>query len=260
MSLMKAIREYRVTPKSVALWWLGQNSYIFKTPQQTIAGVDLYLTDSCAGLYPGLDLARRHPVLIQPEELAIDLFTCTHNHQDHTDPETLRRLRHKDRMQFVGPHPSCEVFRREGVEQERIIPAWPDCEIAYADIRIHGAFAVPTDDTDLNHLGFVFEIAGGPNIYVTGDTAHHELLYSAAKHSPDLLITCINGGFNNLSHWEAALLAGKIRPKIAIPCHYDLFADNAADPKQFRSALLVAAPEVKYQELTHGKVFVFSKE
>jgi L-ascorbate 6-phosphate lactonase len=258
MSLMREIREFPVPKNSVGIWWLGQNGYIFKSPEGTLASVDLYLTDSCAGVYPDFDLSRRVPVLIPPEEVQVDVFTCTHNHQDHTDPETIRGLRNKETAQFVGPPPSCAVYRTEGVESGRIALAWPDCEIEYRDLKIHGTFALPTDTSDLNHMGFVFEFANGPRVYVTGDTDYSDLLASAAKHSPDLLITCINGGFNNLSHFEAADLARQIKPKAAIPCHYDMFADNAVDPRQFRASLRMKAPDVRYQELSHGKPFVFS--
>ncbi len=258
MSLMKEIREFPVPKNAAALWWLGQNGYIFKTSEGTLASVDLYLTDYCQSLYPDFDLTRRVPVLIPPEEVEVDLYACTHNHADHTDPMTVRGLRNKDTALFIGPHPSCEIYETEGVETGRIVPAWPDREIEFRDIQVRGTFALPTDDTDLNHMGYVFRFGGGPKIYVTGDTDHTELLYSAARFLPDLLITVINGGFNNLSHYEAAELASKIKPKAAIPCHYDMFPDNAVDPKQFRASLRLKAPDVKYQELEHGKPFVFS--
>jgi L-ascorbate 6-phosphate lactonase len=260
MALMREIREFSVPKKAVAIWWLGQNGYIFKTHEGTLTSVDLYLTDSCAALGPGygIDLSRKVPVLLPPEEVDIDLFTCTHNHQDHTDPETIRGLRNKDAMAFIGPQPSCGVFRSEGIEEGRILPAWPDCAIEVRDVRIHGAFALPTDGTDLNHMGFVYRFGGGPTVYVTGDTDFSELLYTAGKHAPGLMITCINGGFNNLSHWEAADVAAKIAPKAAIPCHYDMFPDNSVDPRQFRAALRLKAPGVAYQELEHGKPFVFA--
>ncbi|MCW5977077.1 MAG: MBL fold metallo-hydrolase [Bryobacteraceae bacterium] len=257
MSLMREIRQFRVPARSVAIWWLGQNGYIFKTPEGTLAGVDLYLTNSCDGVYEELNLSRLVPIMVAPDELDIDVFACTHNHQDHTDPETIRGLRNKDTMQFVGPHPSCRVFRDEGVEEGRVVPSWPDCEIEFRDIRMRGTFALPTDATDLNHMGFVFEFGGGPKIYVTGDTDYSELLGSAARHAPDLLITCINGGFNNLSHWEAATLAEQIKPKAAIPCHYDMFPDNSANPKLFEAALRLKAPGVRYQELAYGRPLVF---
>ena len=62
-------------------------------------------------------------------------------------------------------------------------------------------------------MGFVFQFGKGPRIYMTGDTDYSDLLSAAARHRPDLMITCINGGFNNLSHWEAAQLAAQISPR-----------------------------------------------
>ena len=257
---MREIRGFPVPKRAVAIWWFGQNGYIFKSHEGTLASVDLYLTNSCERLHPefDLDLRRRAPILIEPEDLDVDFYACTHNHQDHTDPETIERLRNKDTMQFIGPHPSCAVYRARGIEDGRITASWPACEIECRDIRIDGTFAMPTDDSDLNHMGFVFRFGDGPRVYVTGDTDHTERLYSAARYSPDLMITCINGGFNNLSHYEAAELASKIKPKAAIPCHYDMFADNAVDPKQFRASLAIRAPDVRYQELEYGKPLVFS--
>jgi L-ascorbate 6-phosphate lactonase len=255
---MRDIRAYPVPEGSIGIWWFGQSGYIFKSPEGTLASVDLYLTNSCEGLTPGLNLSRRVPVLIEPEELDVDVFACTHNHQDHTDPETIRRLRNKDTAQFVGPHPTCAVYKREQIESGRIVPAWPDCELEFRDLRLRGTYAVPTDASDLNHMGFIVQFGNGPKIYVTGDTDYSELLTSAAKHQPNLVITCINGGFNNLSHFEAAELVGKIRPQAAIPCHYDMFPDNAVDPGQFRASLLLRGEGVRYQELTHGSPFVFS--
>lgn len=259
---MQEIRAYPAPKNGVAIWWLGQNGYIFKTAEGTLLSTDMYLTNSCAHLYcdSGLSLDRRVPILIPPEELDVDIYACTHNHIDHTDPHTIRGLRNKDTTQFIGPHPSCGVYRAEGIESGRIVPAWPSCELQFRDLSIRGAFALPTDDTDLNHMGYVFQFgAHGPRIYMTGDTDYTDLLASAAKHSPDLVITCINGGFNNLSHWEAAQLVGKIKPRAAIPCHYDMFPDNAVDPRQFRASLKLRDPDIGYQELEHGKVFVFER-
>ena len=260
MTLMEEIRAYPVPRGAVAAWWFGQNGYIFKSPEGLLVSTDLYLTDSCAAFYApsGVNLARRVPVLLPPEELNVDVFACTHNHMDHTDPETIARLRHRDTAHFVGPHPTCAVYRDKGIESGRIMPAWPDCRLEFGDVTIHGAFALPTDDSDLNHMGFILAIHNGPRIYITGDTDYSDLLASAAKHSPDVLITCINGGFNNLSHYEAAQLAAQVKPRVAIPCHYDMFPDNAVDPGQFRASLAYRAPAVCYQQLEHGKVWLFS--
>ena len=258
MGLMREIREYRVPKGAVALWWVGQNGFLFKSPEGTVVSTDLYLTDSCSGIAPpGMDFSRQVPVLLPPEEVDVDIYVCTHNHQDHADPETIERLRHKDAGHFVGPHPVCDLYRQQKVEPGRIVPAWPDCELEFGDLRMRGTFALPTDDSDLNHMGFVFQFGSGPKIYMTGDTAESELLASVRRHEPDLMITCINGGFRNLSHDEAARLAAQIKPGAAMPCHYDMFADNGADPRQFRAALKLRAPEVAYLEAEHGKPLLF---
>jgi len=137
LSLMKEIREFPVPRNAVVLWWLGQSGYIFKSPEGTLASVDLYLTDYCQSLYPDFDLRRRVPVLIPPEEVNVDLYACTHSHADHTDPMTVRGLRNKDTALFIGPHPSCEIYEAEGVETGRIVPAWPDRQIEFrASLRL----------------------------------------------------------------------------------------------------------------------------
>lgn len=135
MALMEEIRAFPVQKGSVALWWLGQSGFIFKSPEGTTACVDAYLTNSCAHIAPGMDLSRKVPILLRPEDLDVDVYACTHNHQDHTDPETIRHLRHKDTMSFIGPYPSCAVYAREGVESGRITAAWPDIELEFSTLR-----------------------------------------------------------------------------------------------------------------------------
>ncbi len=258
MSLMREIRQFSVQRGSVAFWFLGQNGFIFKSPEGVLLATDLYLSNSCAAIAPnGMDFNRRIPVPIPPEEVEVDVFAVTHNHQDHTDPETIERLRQQNIAHFVGPHPSCEVFRQKQVEGCRIVPTWPDHVLEFGDITLRATFALPTDDTDLNHVGYVLEFGKGPRIYMTGDTDDCELLASVRKHEPHLMISCINGGFNNLSHDEAAQLAARIRPRAAVPCHYDMFPDNSANPDQFRAALKLRAPEVRYLRPGYGEPVVF---
>lgn len=261
MSLMRDIRSFAVPKGEVGIWWLGQNGFLFKSPEGTLIGVDLYLTDSCAALGAplGVNTSRAVPVLITPEALDVDLFACTHNHQDHTDPETVRNLRNKDTFQFLGPHPSCGTFVQEGVESARIQPVWPQCETEFRDLKLRGTFALPTDTSDLNHMGFLLQFGNGPKIYMTGDTDYTDLLHEAAAHSPDLLITCINGGYNNLSFWEAAQLASVVKPKAAIPCHYDMFPNNQCNPYMFDAALKTQCPDVRYQQMGYGAPLLFTR-
>jgi L-ascorbate 6-phosphate lactonase len=254
MEVRRAIQELKVPRSQVAVWWLGQNGFIFKTPEGTRVAIDLYLTNSVPKLLPDLpvNLNRKLPIFMAPDELETDVYACTHSHFDHADPETIRNLRNKDTMQFVGPFLACNAYRSYGVEEGRILSIAPQQEISYRDVKIEGTFALPTDDSDLNHVGFLLTFADRLKIYITGDTDHCELLAAVAKHEPQILITCINGNFNNLSHWEAAEVAKWINPKIAIPCHYDMFPDNSIDPEQFRASLKIRAPKVEYYQLPHA--------
>ncbi len=197
----------------MGLWWLGQNGYIFKSHEGTLVSTDLYLTDSCHAIAPpGMSFSRQVPVLIPPEEIDVDLYCCTHNHQDHTDPETIARLRHRTPRTSSDRTRVAPCLRRwasrPGGSCRRGPIIWWKCATSRSSARSRW----PTDDTDLNHMGFVFEFAHGPRIYMTGDTADCELLASAGRHAPHLMITCINGGFKNLSHDQAAILAGRVRP------------------------------------------------
>ena len=71
------------------------------------------------------------------------------------------------------------------------------------------------------------------------------------------MIACINGGFNNMSHWEAADLAALIKPKVAIPCHYDMFPGQCFRPPAIPRGLRYCAPHVRYEQLDYVKPFVF---
>ncbi len=55
-SRMEEIHAFRPPPGTVAVWWLGQMGYMFKSPAGVTVGVDLYLTDSCAALESHLAL------------------------------------------------------------------------------------------------------------------------------------------------------------------------------------------------------------
>jgi L-ascorbate 6-phosphate lactonase len=257
--LMETVRRHPVEKGSAVLWWLGQNGFLIKSPRGVLASIDAYLTNWCQSKYGealGINLNRRVPVFIEPEELDVDYFLCTHSHDDHADPETIRRMNKERVAQFIGPGLTCETFTRLGVAPEKIHQAYPGGRMQAGDLDIQGTFALPTDNTDLNHVGFFISVEDGPRIYMTGDTDYTPLLDYVGKLGPEAMIACINGGFNNLSHWEAAEVALAVRPRIAIPCHYDMFPDNSVDPQQFRASLRIKAPSVQYQQLEHAQPFV----
>lgn len=258
MGLMAEIRATKVERRTMAVWFLGQNGWMVKTPSGVVLAVDPYLSDSCHPSRRGLDLRRQVPVPIPPDALEADILACTHSHKDHADPVTLGAACRSGKVRrFIGPAQTQAVFAAAGIVGAGL--SFPGDVVETGDLRLTGTFALPTDTTDLTHMGFAVEVDDGPRFWITGDTAWCELLAEAgAALKPDAMAVCINGGYANLSHWQAAGLTRRVAPRLAIPCHWDMFADNSCDPRMFAASLTVQGIGDKYRLLEHGRKLVIA--
>jgi L-ascorbate metabolism protein UlaG (beta-lactamase superfamily) len=80
------------------------------------------------------------------------------------------------------------------------------------------------------YLGFVVRM-GAFAIYHSGDTVVFDGLSERhALQGVDIAILPINGKVGNMNGHDAAHLAIHIGAKLVIPCHYDMFEFNTADP------------------------------
>ena len=79
--------------------------------------------------------------------------------------------------------------------------------------------------------------ANGIRFFNTGDTAYAPRLGALMPRDVDVCTICINGGFHNLTPAHAAEIVTAIRPRVAIPCHYDMMVNNVGAPEMFRVAL-----------------------
>lgn len=260
MSLVDSLRTLLVPPGNVALWWLGQASFLVKSPGGTVLAIDPYLTNSCKD-HAGVNMDRRSPVLIQPgelRELKNTAIALTHSHGDHCDHATIELYRQAGGTgPYIAPGETMEKLQSLGVPRHEILLTWPNKEHRLGDIRLKATFAIPYWNDDLTHIGYLLFLDDGPTLYFTGDTDYHDILASVADHKPDVMVTVINGAFRNLGPNEAAKLTAKVNPKLVIPCHYDLFPDNSLDPRLFRTCLHAAGISEKYHPLTHGEPFLF---
>ncbi|MEI6238772.1 MAG: MBL fold metallo-hydrolase [Planctomycetia bacterium] len=262
MKLREAILRQKVPARHVALWWLGQNGWIVKSPGGKVITIDPYLTNACkaVGAAAGLNFDRLVPPPLAPRDLAglVDAYVMTHGHEDHLDPETLRPYRTDGgRGPFVAPPETCDKLRALSVPESEIQMIWPNKEFVCGDVTVRGTFAIPFGADDMTHMGFIVKIAGGPVIYFTGDTRYHEVLASCvASHRPEVLVTVINP-FANLDPGQAARLAKDIDAQVVIPCHHDLFPDNSLSPRLLRTNLVALGIGDRYRELSHGKIYLY---
>jgi L-ascorbate 6-phosphate lactonase len=248
--LMDDVRATQVASGAVALWWIGQAGYIMKTSDNKVLFLDAYLSGGNR---------RMVPPPLEPEEIACDYYLCTHNHADHADLETIKHIRNKDAITFVGPKTVVKSLRGLGISQENLCEVNVGDAITLNSITLRGTFCIPTDETVLDTTGFLLTTADGITLYHTGDTGFHDFLFYLSQYPIDVMLTCINGQLGNMDIDEAVILTRYLRPRVVIPNHYGMFAFNTADPTRFRGRLTGTRAEAACQILTVGERYVYTR-
>ena len=213
--------------------WLGQGGYLIEQAGQRLA-VDPYLTDALAAQQ---GLRRLLPPPMSIAELEPDAVFITHDHLDHFDPQTLEPLlRQSPECPLFGPQSVIEHGRRLALDEHRLVLTGVG-----KPLRVPGFILKPTPakHSDRFAVGLLVE-AGGQLVYISGDTLYASTLApqirSLAGRPLDAAFVCINGRLGNMNLTEAAELVAALKPAIAVPMHYGMFAENTADPQEFVAA------------------------
>jgi L-ascorbate 6-phosphate lactonase len=259
---LQVLRDFEVPANALSLWWLGHAGFIVKSPQGMLAAIDPYLSDVCAPLAAkaGLDCHRLRPPPIAAEELVgIDLYVFTHSHEDHLDPETVAAYRRAGGTgPYLAPAETKERLKALGVPDDHIVLTWPNKVYTIGDVTFRSTFAVPSTGDDLTHVGYLVSGDNGTTVYLTGDSAYHDVLgATVAQYEPDVMLTVINEAFRNMGPADAARLASQIRPKVVIPYHYGLFSDGGMDPRILRNNLLLYDMQDAFRTLRPGDPYTF---
>ena len=229
-------------------WWLGQSGFLVQWQGKHLL-FDPYLSDSLTQKYADTDKphVRMTERVVAPEKLDfIDVTTSTHNHTDHLDGETLGPLTDVNTdLQLVIP----EANRAFVVQRLMCNPEWPVGLTAGDSATINGftIHAVPaahneldTDEKGRNkYLGYVVQF-GDFTVYHSGDTLWYDGMVDwLNKFDIDVAYLPINGNkperrvSGNLDGAEAAKLGKEIGARFVIPCHFEMFEFNTADPGLF---------------------------
>ncbi|HEY7119943.1 MAG TPA: MBL fold metallo-hydrolase [Tepidisphaeraceae bacterium] len=239
---------------ALRLWWLGQSGFLMQCHGRHVL-FDPYLSDSLTKKYAGT--AKPHVRIservIAPERLDfIDIITSTHGHTDHLDAETLVPICRAVQARWIsmgnsaetaiGPHLLYAAANDE-MAWERLqildfltspMDAWEQrevCKIEFTAVpAAHDTIQFDADGYHL-YLGYVCRYRSR-TIYHSGDTVVYDgMVENLRGFSPiDVAILPINGKVGNMSGRDAARLAKDIGARIVIPCHYDMFEFNTADP------------------------------
>lgn len=276
--LAAEILNTRVPSGAIAIWWLGQHSFVVKGGGKTIS-FDPYLTD-----YPG-GMPRRFPPLIQPGDLkGIDLVLCSHEHVDHVDPWTLGPMaRNNPGARFVAPECCVPLLlEKAGIDRERVTGTragnGPASNFAGAAFTVSGVPVTPvaaaheslewTEATGQRWQGYAVHLDGITLLHTGDTTAYHGIVETVKGIAPDVMLAPINGKdyfrnqvdiIGNMDVREAAELAVRAGVKLVIPTHYDLFAGNAEWPGRFVDYLYQWYPEQPCKIMARGERFFYVK-
>lgn len=245
---VNALSKIEVGEGQLLLNWLGQAGFVIKTPAGTELCIDPYLTNSIEK-YEGAESRRLWFPSFPMDRFNPDLVICTHDHLDHTDPETIPMIAAYSHAAFWGPEESCKHIAAMNVPQERIKSLKIGEEYSFQDVRIKPVFALHTPGS----IGVVLGV-GAFKIYITADTQFDPRLLEVKAEKPNMLITCINAKYGNLNAEEACALARELQPDVAIPMHYGLIPSNTVPPDEFKQrcdkagvACKVLKPEQNYR-------------
>ena len=248
------IRETRVAAGSLAIFWLGQAGFLFKTPEGKVLCLDPYLTDSVERL---AGFRRIMASVMAPEDLRADVMLITHHHEDHLDVDALPVISRRTAARFVAPAESVKRLRDLGVPRERITEVRPGSttDLGCAQVRTvfadHGTLAPDA-------VGFVLDF-GFVRVYITGDTAYRpESMTEAIQLRPQIIIPVINGAYGNLGSEDAAALSRDTGARVAIPCHFWTFIEHGGDPAGFLKACREIAPSARVELITQGTSFTYT--
>lgn len=221
---------------------LGQAGLLFDLDGVRVM-VDPYLSNSVEGLEP--KNYRRQPIDESFFDIKPDILVLTHNHLDHTDPETLKKLfsRHNGICVLASGN-AWQTVRKFGGDNNYIMfnrgTVWTEKGIRFE--------AIHAEHSDDKAVGVIISY-DGKNYYITGDTLYNKKVIKDINVPIDVVFLPINGVGNNMNMTDAAQFAREIKAKTAVPVHFGMFDSINAGEFNFKNKVI---PEI-YKEISVGE-------
>ena len=274
MSLKETMLNTTLLPGQLALFFLGQEGFLVKY-QDTYLLIDGYLTDYVDrhSAVTAVRWRRSYPSPIAPEELDfVDFVFCTHEHDDHADPDTLAAVaRVSKKARFIVPAPAAELIAGFGVEKGHILPALADEEMTLGPVRVTpvpAAHEELTRDAQGHYRALGYRIAlGNIELFHAGDCCPYDGLEERLK-GIDLALLPVNGRdyyrtaqgiIGNMDAREAALLAAHVGAKLIIPMHVGLYDVNDVPLPFVVDQLIQYAPGIPFHLFQPGERMIYGK-
>ncbi len=238
---------------SVGIHWFGQSSYALKDAAGTILQVDPYFPSERA---PDRYIHTTSP--LDETTLRTDFVLLTHNHSDHTFPESCLRIHQSfSHCRFVGPVESTDNLRNSGVADGQLTTVQVGDVVELGTATVHTVYAKPPQGApadgirtpDVQHFGYVVEL-GGVRVYISGDPIntfanYAELTEPIAALMPDIGFFTTHPSEGEFPFFDGSVkMVDEVGVKTAVPAHYQCFVKRNYDPQAWAASFAQDGPEV----------------
>lgn len=218
--------------------FLGQAGLLFDIDGVKVM-IDPYLSNSVEKVEP--KNYRRQPIDESCFDVKPDILILTHNHLDHTDPETLEKLFSKHNgICVLASGNAWQTVRKFGGDNNYVMfnrgTVWTQKRIKFE--------AVHAEHSDDRAIGVIISY-GGSNYYITGDTLYNKKVINDINLPIDAVFLPINGAGNNMNMTDAARFAEIIKAKVAVPVHFGMFDNLNPEDFNFKNKVI---PQI-YKEI-----------
>lgn len=234
------------------LIWLGQSGFLFDSAGKRLL-IDPFYSD-IVEQKQGLKRLSYPPIPI--EDLHPDVIFITHDHLDHFDPIALPEIHQQyPNVLIAGPASVMQKAQLLHFNPQVLIsmPKGKQQHLHTFNITSTAAY-----HSDPDAVGCILKTEGR-TIYYSGDTLYTatlvEEIRSAAATSIDVIMIVINGKLGNMNTMEALEVTRMLQPKLAIPMHYGMFAENTADPVKYAQGCAKMGIQCRLPQL--GQSFEF---
>ena len=163
------------------------------------------------------------------------MIVLTHNHLDHTDPETLGHYLSAD---------SCVTVLASGNAWQNVRKAFGGIKNNYVqfncgtqwtedDVFFQAVYAEHSDD---KAIGVVMQ-AEGKTYYITGDTLYNAKIFDGLPQKIDCVFIPVNGRGNNMNFADAKRFCETIGC-VAVPIHCGLFDEIDMNTWQYENKIV----------------------
>jgi L-ascorbate metabolism protein UlaG (beta-lactamase superfamily) len=186
-----------VVPGQIAVTFVNHSTFLLRTHNLSIL-TDPIWSDRASPVSHAGPRRVRKPGLSFERLPKVDVVLISHNHYDHMDLPTLRRLAERDRPAIVTGLGNAAYLRHKGVPDAIELDWWRSWRMSGDDDRLTVTFT-PARHFSARGLfdrdrtlwgGFWISAAGAPSVYFAGDTAmgvHFQFIRERLG-SPDLAL------------------------------------------------------------------------